>query len=320
MHSQKANLIHPGGSRQGLCRLVRIAHSSVQDYLQSFELKLELMKFGLESSLSNWEAAFTFLIYLYSNAFGRRNLKDEQLDQYPLAQYAAEFWPTHFCLSGWACEDEDSPAKGPNLDEEAMKIFIKMQLLDDRQLADFKELRQYTAGPTLSLRSNWLPLENGGLRDVVYFVALLGVAFILPQLDLSQAMMETYATAMQIAAFAGQKKIVKFLKDKFVDINMSSAKYGDALQAASRTGQEGVFEYLLENGANVFARDCGPLGSALVAACASGNDHIVTRLLEEGVDVNMHGNGFCTPLIAAIQWGHSNLARRLIRTHKANIT
>jgi ankyrin repeat protein len=77
---------------------------------------------------------------------------------------------------------------------------------------------------------------------------------------------------------------VKLLLEKGADVNAQGG-YGNALQAASVGGHEGIMKLLLEKGADVNAQG-GSYGNALQVASTEGHDAIVKLLLENGaVDV-----------------------------------
>lgn len=60
-------------------------------------------------------------------------------------------------------------------------------------------------------------------------------------------------------------------------------------------GRKDVVEYLLQNGANVHARDDGGL-NPLHNACSFGHAEVVTLLLRHGGDANARDNWNYTPL------------------------
>jgi ankyrin repeat domain-containing protein 50 len=70
--------------------LIRIAHFSVQEYLESDRIQSQTgAKFALHSRTANTELARTCITYL-------QNLRLPDLDGFPLASYAAEYWYQHF--------------------------------------------------------------------------------------------------------------------------------------------------------------------------------------------------------------------------------
>ncbi|KAH8791817.1 ankyrin repeat-containing domain protein [Flagelloscypha sp. PMI_526] len=113
-----------------------------------------------------------------------------------------------------------------------------------------------------------------------------------------------YETALQAAAAAewGNLEVVQFLVEKGADINAMGGKYGTALQAAA-AGEWGgleVVQFLVEKGADVNAVG-GEYGTALQAAAQRPRRSlkVVQFLVEKGADVNVVGGVYGTALHAA---------------------
>jgi ankyrin repeat protein len=64
---------------------------------------------------------------------------------------------------------------------------------------------------------------------------------------------------------------VKVLLEKRAEVNAQRGYYGNALQAASLNGHEGIMKMLLEKGAKVNAQG-GAYGNALRAATYNGHE------------------------------------------------
>lgn len=137
-----------------------------------------------------------------------------------------------------------------------------------------------------------------------------------------------YGNALQAAAAAvGVKhvdnreealKIAQCLVTAGADVNAQGGQYGNALHAAAHTGNLGIFELLLDHGANDTIQVVGEHGSILQAASYGGNLKIVQELVERGANVNAQGGRYGIPLQAAACRGNLNIFMYLI--HKgANI-
>ncbi|KAF3933589.1 hypothetical protein ABW19_dt0205561 [Dactylella cylindrospora] len=92
---------------------------------------------------------------------------------------------------------------------------------------------------------------------------------------------------------------VKELLKAGADINALDTLHGTALQAAVRSGAEGVINCLLDNGADVNIVG-GEFASPLILA-SCGLSEIVERLLKHGADVNARGSPYGNALHAAIE-------------------
>ena len=77
---------------------VQIAHFSVQEYLESGRIRHEKAKiFGLTSVIAHEEVTQICLIYLLDHNFLGSELDRSSIDEeYPLAQFAAKYWYSHY--------------------------------------------------------------------------------------------------------------------------------------------------------------------------------------------------------------------------------
>jgi len=76
---------------------VRIAHYSVQEYLESGRItKPKIMLFALDHPMGQTELAQICLTYLLAPGISERKLNATVLREFPLAHYAAMYWPQHY--------------------------------------------------------------------------------------------------------------------------------------------------------------------------------------------------------------------------------
>ncbi|KAL9113823.1 MAG: hypothetical protein Q9187_007553, partial [Circinaria calcarea] len=109
-----------------------------------------------------------------------------------------------------------------------------------------------------------------------------------------------YTSALIAASRSGDKGKVQLLLDKGTDINAQGGYYGSALIAAIRSREKEIVQLLLDNGADINAQG-GEFGSALIAASYLGEKEIVQLLLDNGADINAQGGYYGSALIAAIR-------------------
>ncbi len=77
--------------------IVQIAHFSVQEYLESDRIRHQkAMIFGLTSVKAHTEIAEICLIYLLEPNLSSSVLDQNVLEEFPLAQFAAEYWHVHY--------------------------------------------------------------------------------------------------------------------------------------------------------------------------------------------------------------------------------
>ena len=111
--------------------IVQIAHFSVQEYLESDRIRhSKAMIFGLNSVRAHAEIAQICLIYLLEPKLSSSVLDQNVLKEYPLAQFAAEYWYSHY---------ESTAKLASNLDtlisrlfqQESFVTWVKLHNMDD---------------------------------------------------------------------------------------------------------------------------------------------------------------------------------------------
>jgi hypothetical protein len=115
------------------------------------------------------------------------------------------------------------------------------------------------------------------------------VVELLPRARISTPKADTTAPCWSRHPATGQEGIVELLLDEGANVNThSGVSRNDALQVTSFQSYEMVVELLLDKGANVNAQG-GGYGNALHAASAEGHEKIVELLLDKGANVNVNG-------------------------------
>jgi ankyrin repeat protein len=120
-----------------------------------------------------------------------------------------------------------------------------------------------------------------------------------------------YGNALQAAVDSDNEGIVRYLVERGADVNARGGEYGNALQAAAHNGNKDIVRYLVERGANVNAQG-GEYGNALQAAAYNGDEDTVHYLVERGTDVNAQGGRYGTALLSAAYKGKENIIRYLV--------
>jgi len=283
---------------------VRIAHFSVQEYLESDRiLQHKAAPFRVRKLETDAEIASICLTYLLEPALSR-----DSMEKYPLALYAAKTWHEHFRDGG----------KNTHARHQALRLFRSSR-------GEFE---------------NWVTIWNvdaydgrkpsGKVPSPVYYASLLGLDLVLSKLlcekpsgsafsalslpeisDLVNAQGGYYGNALQAASRNGHEKVVEQLLDKGTDVNAQGGRYGNALEAASQNGREKVVELLLDKGADVNAQG-GICGNALQAASRNGHEKVVEQLLDKGTDVNAQGGRYGNALQAASVYGHEKVVELLL--------
>ncbi|CZR69571.1 uncharacterized protein PAC_19471 [Phialocephala subalpina] len=110
-------------------------------------------------------------------------------------------------------------------------------------------------------------------------------------------------SALQMAAYVGNEKVVQLLLERGANIHSGGRKYGNPLAAASFKGHIGIVKMLIEKGADVNAIG-GKYGTALQAALDEVQPSVIEFLLSSGADVNLEGGYYGTPLQVAARNGN----------------
>jgi len=284
-----------------LTSTVRIAHFSVQEYLESDRIRHQkAMKFSLTSVIEHAEIAQTCLIYLLEPALSRSELNETVLKEYPLARFAATYWYHHYKEA--VCPD----SKLVNL---ALKLF-------QRQETFLMWVRLHNIDRGRRTRDQFnLTLDQ--IAAPVYYASLLGHDQVLYELITSKASKLInaqggyYGNALQAASAEGHKKVVQQLLKKGAEINAQGGFFDNALQAASFGGHKEVIEQLLKKGAEINAQG-GFFDNALQAASAEGHKKVVQQLLEKGAEINAQGGHFGNALQAASWRGDEKVMQQLL--------
>ncbi|KAK3173425.1 hypothetical protein OEA41_006754 [Lepraria neglecta] len=297
---------------------VRIAHFSVQEYLESERiLHQKAAIFSLTSVTAHAEIAQICLIYLLEHDLSSSNLDQGLLKEFPLAQFAARYWYHHY---------QNAVNCAPGMDDFILKLFQRQD-----SFVTWVKLHDMDRPWTTSIDFSRV-LDN--IAAPVYYASLLGLDQALHQLINSEQLESTpipalspastskvskkvntqgghFGNALQAALQGGHYRIVQTLLDEGADINAQGGFYGNALQAASYGGYDKVVQILLDKGADINAQG-GFYGNALQAASYGGYDKVVQILLDKGADINTQGGEYSNALQAASDGGHDKVVQTLL--------
>ena len=284
---------------------VRIAHYSVQEYLQSDRILTgKTAKFGVKQVDANTEVALICVAYLMDRGWSHGT--SVNIPKRPLAPYALRNWPEHYREgNGW-----DS-----GLHRLALQLFHDYQLgfITKRNLLGFWLKDDEIFATPLDLAASM------GLDPIVRALADPSAAPLRPKNYLESAMVTaarygwtptmkllldhgadidylgTEGTALHLAAKKNHIKVVETLL--IFGANMEIQDFGDLtpLYRAAQAGHHGVVQVLLDKGAKL--KLTGAAETLLEVAAGSSSENVVALLLNRGEDPNV--GGFQTPLEAA---------------------
>ncbi|CAI7621157.1 unnamed protein product, partial [Penicillium viridicatum] len=307
--------------------IARIAHFSVQEYLESDRIPLQgAAKFTIQREQAHTEMAQVCLVYLLDPTLSNGELDEAKLEIFPFAHFAAQYWFFFYNNSG----------KGKS----NIEVLI-LRLFKDQRESFLTWVRLY------DVASGWYPQINftRDIEDIplpLYYAVLLGFEHILSVLIASlgeetkiNAAINNQAgflgNALQVASSGFttdelqdqcyekvvHEKMVQTLLYHGADVNIQGGYFGTALQAASHNGHKKVVQILLDQGADVNASG-GKYGSALQAVSFGGHKNLVQTLLDHGADINAPGGEYGSALQAASFGGHKNLVQTLL-DHGADV-
>ena len=280
---------------------VRIAHFSVQEYLESERISgQKAASFGLSNITAHAEIAEICLIYLLEPGLSRSEINQAILEEYPLAKFAATYWYYHYRRSENSTSGLDTCILGLFQSQTLFVTWVRLHDVNKCREPHFVE--KHWSAARHSPRLDDIPTP-------IYYASLLGLDKVLRELlrfeqvestTLSAPLLTTtpkafrqtvsatgrYGGAMQAAAYHDNDHIIQILLDGKFDIN-DQGKWpdGSALQIASSQGHAKMVQMLLGRGADVNAQS-EKYGSALQAASRSGFKEIVQMLLNRGASVN----------------------------------
>ncbi|KAL2859852.1 ankyrin repeat domain-containing protein [Aspergillus lucknowensis] len=319
---------------------VRIAHFSVQEYLQSDRILQQNSRiFAMRSAPANTEIAQICLVYLLEPTLSEGRLEEAKLMEFPFAHFAATHWFHHYANSQEGKTAIEKLVSKLFQDEtKAFVTWIRLHDMDrpwnmhvdyNRPIADMALPLYYAGllglecvlnsilpiGTKNAASSNTVNAQGGRFGNALQAASREGHENLVQMLLDRGANINTqggeYGNALQAASREGHEKVVQILLDQGADINAQGGYYGNALQAASREGHENLVQMLLVRGANINAQG-GEYGNALQVASREGHENLVQVLLDQGANINAQGGYYGNALQAASREGHENLVQMLL--------
>lgn len=284
----------PGGKT-----IVRIAHYSVQEYLESDRIRQSgVARFGVERADANTQVACTCLIYLMDvlRPYTFPDFDNEISPKYPFAEYAATHWPGHY-----------HDGKGT----EAHLHQLTVQLVHDRLGALVSWI--FNPGP-------YFPVDiEPNYPSPLVFASIFGLDRVV-QVLLSECgstgRSDVDENALLAAAAKGHPTTIQLLLDGGADIGYQDPE-GTALHYASRSHCSKAVEVLLDWGADIDALNSYSM-TPIHYAISMDHEQAFLLLLERGANIEVQDSQSKTPLHYAVSQGRER-AVRLLLERGANI-
>lgn len=278
---------------------VRIAHFSVQEYLESERIRQQrVAMFHVETEKANAEIASLCLAYLLEP-----EVYNGDRSNFPLKTYAVRYWHQHY--------DE-------NYETTHLSDLAKMFFRDHNG----------------ALR-NWIEEWDGPIPDepdiecpyddvpALHWASDLGLETVVSDLLSRNPTLvdskhnERFGGPVSAAVSSGNEAVVRLLLDNGADVN-SGRDWGWPLTTAAAWNNEAMIRLLLDYGADI--NPGGTITPPLLAAAGSGHDAAVRLLLENGAFVNTRCESRygSTALIATAGSGYSAAVRLLLDNGASN--
>jgi ankyrin repeat protein len=253
---------------------VRIAHYSVQEYLESDRILAGGMaRFSVRRIEAHTELACICLIYLMSSGLSEACINGTKgfYKTFSFSNYVAHHWPEHY-------------RQGSDLDPRLHRLVLDLFREDQPALAvwvNISEWHTYIVDDSLRYRIPsplYLAAQHG--LDPVVRVLLANESHSVPRGN------GRHGSALRAAAAHGHVSTVRLLLDRGADIDDLGFD-GAPLHLASECGHIEVVKTLLDGGANIEIQDdhgTRPLHSAVSGT--RGNVDIVRLLLDRGANIN----------------------------------
>lgn len=306
---------------------VRLVHFSLQEYL---EMERERMYPSGQRDIA--EICLTYLLF---DAFGSGSCMTEtglevRLAEYPLLDYAANYWYHHVQRAG----DVDTEELALKLlrSEGHLSSATQVGYTSDLPQDGFEVVDYY-------VRTNGLHIAASlGLRAIVkvllaeqpkeyirerdsYGCTPLHRAAANGHVDVVKDLLHTgfdknaininECTPLHMAAANGHNNVIELLLRSGSKVDSRAWFYWTALHQAANSGHQNTVKLLLQHGANINSRSTRGM-TALHRAAGRGHDLIVALLLDHGAEIDVNTWDMWTPLHGAASSGHCSTVTLLL--------
>ena len=230
------------------------------------------------------------------------NVTRDSLQEYPLAEYAAEHWADHARFDQQDIEDALKRLFDPSKQHLAVSVWIHDPVIHPWRRTKRAERPAKLSGTPLHYAALY------GLQSIVKFLIIECAQ------NVHSRGFDDESTPLHVASSC---EVADILLYHGADVTAQDEHGWTPLHQACRWGHEEVAHILLEHGANVTAQN--KLESTpLHHACRWGHNEVARILLEHGANPKAQGRDGWTPLHEASSCGHIELVGTLIE-HGADV-
>jgi hypothetical protein len=289
-------------------RIVQFSHFSVKEFLTADRLAepiRDVSRYHIEV-----EAAHTILaqacigvLLRLDDHVDRDNIKD-----FPLAPYAAEYWPRHAKFGSVSARIKDGMECLFDDDKPHFATWLWVYNVKPEYCARMLTERPEKPGAVPLYHAAWL-----GFRDLAAHLIAEHPEHVKARDDSD----EWKRTTMHAATAGRNTDILSLLLERDADVDNRDNVDATSLHWASHYGALSVGRCLLDHGADVNARDKNAL-TPLFDAAGEGHVEFAQMLLERGAVIDARDNRGKTSLYKAVQRGRIEVARLLLE-HSADV-
>ena len=290
--------------KDGDSRIVQFSHFSVKEFLTANRLAEPIR--DVSHYYIRLEAAHTVLAHACLGVLLRLDdrVDLDKIKNFPLARYAAEYWPTH-------ARFENAPSR----------IKDGMECLFDAGKPHFATwLWVYNEDRPFYSMSTMCPEKPKAVP--LYYAAMLGFRDLAEHLIAGHpkhvnARCGVQGTPMHVAASAGHPNILSLLLEHGADLEGRGRYGGTPLHRASSSGKVEAGQSLLDRGADINAQEEDGW-TPLILAAMNRNVEFVRMLLERGASIDVQCNDSRTSLHFAVEYNSIQVVRVLLE-HGADV-
>jgi len=315
-------------------KVIQFSHFSVKEYLTSKRLadaKDTISRFHVSITPAHTIVAQACLgVLLHVD----ENITEDNMEKFPLADYAAQQWVGHARFEGVSPNIQDGMKHLFDPDNHHLVVWV--------WIYDPESTRGHRTTSERPSRARASPLHYAafcGLHDIVKFLVVECLQ------DVNAWGFDSCETPLLVASREGHSQVARVLLEHGADVESRNESGPDwsPLERATKNGHVEVIKVLLEHGADVRTLDTNgetPLHLALAygqpAAARVLLEHSadvnaksprgrtplyyaifdgvasVLVLLEYGADTNAKSSDNMTPLHQALEWGSTEIARVLL--------
>ena len=290
--------------KDGNSWVVQFSHFSVKEFLTADRLAEPIR--DVSRYHIRLEAAHTILAQACLGVLLRLDdrVDRDSMKSFPLARYAAQYWPTHARVENISSRIKDGLECLFDADKPHFATWLRIYNKDKR-------------GQSMA------SIHPSKLEAVpLYYVALLGFRDLAERLiaehpEHVSARGGTLETPLHAAASEGHVDILSLLIQGGADVNGRDNEDCTPLFLASYNGRLEAGEFLLNHGADIEARNTYK-NTALIYAMDGKNIEFARMLLKRGAVVNFRCQSDRTPLHRAVKYSQIEIVRLLLE-HGADV-